>query len=272
MAEQGASSADPGSSPPTGPAQPPLSAAAAREELRRRRYQAILATALDILTTDGHDAMTMHGIVERLQCGVASIYRLFPSKDALLAELQLGALRVLGVSWAKGSRLLDERLAATDEQQAALTRALAAGWFWIAAEPRFSHEIDLSRRVVVDRSTVVPPDQAGRVLAATLELLGRGQQALDAAVEAGAMRPGNTVERAIVIVSSIFGVTLTAKFSRWELDLFDGERVAGEALCDLFLAWGADPEALARASELVRSEAAEGRLAPAVPLDTVEQE
>ena len=83
------------------------------------------------------------------------------------------------------------------------------------------------------------------------------------------MRPGNTVERAIVIVSSIFGVTLTAKFSRWELDLFDGERVAGEALCDLFLAWGADPEALARASELVRSEATEGRLAPAVPLDTV---
>ena len=262
--------ADPDSpSAPGGSFSPPLTGAAARDELRWRRHRAILAAALDILTTDGHEAMTMHRIAERLECGVASIYRLFPSKDALLAELQHDALRVLGASWTEGSRLLDESLAAAgaDEAEAALTRALAAGWFWIAAEHRFSYEIDLTRRVVVDRSTVVPPDQAGRVLAATLELLAKGQQALDGAVAAGALRPGNTVERAIVIVSSIFGVTLTAKFSRWDIELFDGERVASEALCDLFLAWGADPPALGRASELIRSEIAAGRLAPEVVLE-----
>jgi AcrR family transcriptional regulator len=244
----------------------PLTGAAAREELRWRRHRAILAAALDILTTDGHEAMTMHRIADRLECGVASIYRLFPSKDALLAELQHDALRVLAASWTEGSRLLDETLAGsgTGEREVALTRALAAGWFWIAAERHFSHEIDLSRRVVVDRSTVVPPDQAGRVLAATLELLAKGQQALDGAVEAGALRPGNTVERAIVVVSSIFGVTLTAKFSRWDLELFDGERVASEALCDLFLAWGADPGELAHAAEVLRGEIDAGRLAPPV--------
>jgi AcrR family transcriptional regulator len=246
----------------------PLTGAAARDELRWRRHRAILAAALDILTTEGHEGMTMHRIADRLECGVASIYRLFPSKDALLAELQHDALRVLAASWTEGSRMLDETLAATgaDERESALARALGAGWFWIAAEHRFSHEIDLSRRVVVDRSTVVPADQAGRVLAVTLELLATGQQALDGAVAAGALRPGNTVERAIVIISSIFGVTLTAKFSRWDLELFDGERVASEALCDLFLAWGADPDELARAAAVIRSEITAGRLAPAVEL------
>jgi AcrR family transcriptional regulator len=248
-----------------------MTGAAARHELRSRRHRAILEVALDILTTDGHEAMTMHRIAERLECGVASIYRLFPSKDALLAELQHDALRVLAASWAEGARNLDETLAAagTDGQQAALTRALATGWFWIAAEHRFSYEIDLSRRVVVDRSTVVPPDQADRVLGATLELLTRGQRTFDAAVEAGALRPGNTVERAIVIVSTIFGVTLTAKFSRWDLELFDGERVASEALCDLFLAWGADPDAMERAVTVIRAEVEAGRLAPPVEIQPV---
>ena len=243
-----------------------MTGAAARDELRWRRHRAILDTALEILTTDGHDALTMHRIAEELECGVASIYRLFASKDALLAELQLDALRVLGESWAEGARRLDETLAAAgvDEQDAALTRALAAGWFWIAADERFSHEIDLTRRVVVDRSTVVPPEQASRVLAATLEMLDRGRQALDGAVEAGALRPGNTVERAIVVISSIFGVTLTAKFSRWDLQLFDGERVASEALCDLFVAWGADPEAMERVAAMLRAEITAGRLAPEV--------
>ena len=248
-----------------------MTGAAARDELRWRRYRAILETALDILTTDGHEAMTMHRIAERLDCGVASIYRLFPSKDALLAELQHDALRVLAASWAAGSGNLDETLAAagTDETEAALTRALGAGWFWIAAEQRFSYEIDLTRRVVVDRSTVVPPDQAGRVLGATLELLTRGQQTFDAAVAGGALRPGNSVERAIVVISTIFGVTLTAKFSRWDLELFDGERVASEALCDLFLAWGADADAMARAATVIRAEIEAGRLAPPVELDPI---
>jgi AcrR family transcriptional regulator len=254
---------DPEASPGAGR---PLTGAAARDELRWRRHRAILSTALEILTTDGHDALTMHRIAEELECGVASIYRLFASKDALLAELQLDALRVLGESWTEGSRFLDETLAAagTDEREAALTRALAAGWFWIAADARFSHEIDLIRRVVVDRSTVVPPEQAGRVLAATLEMLERGRAALDGAVEAGALQPGNTVERAIVVISSIFGVTLTSKFSRWDLELFDGERVASEAMCDLFVAWGADTEAMQRVADLLRAEIAAGRLAPAV--------
>ncbi len=245
--------------------------AAAREELRLRRYRAILRAALEILTTDGHEALTMHRIARSLECGVASIYRLFPSKDALIAELQLDALHVLGASWGEGARQLDETLAAQawEEGDAALARAVAAGWFWIAAEDRYSYEIDLTRRVVVDRSTVVPPEQATRVLAATLELLERGRQLIDGAVTAGTLLPGNALERAIVVISSIFGVTLTAKFSRWDLDLFDGERVAGEALCALFLAWGADRDAMARVADLLRAEAAAGRLAPTIDPEAV---
>ncbi len=240
---------------------------AARDELRSRRHRAILTTALQILTTDGHDALTMHRIAAELECGVASIYRLFPSKDALLAELQLDALRLLDASWGAGAALLEDTLAAevtgdSAEEIKVLARTAAAPWFWIAAERSFSYEIDLTRRVVVDRSTVVPTEQAGQVLALTLAMFDRGRQALDAAVESGALDPGNSMERAIVVVSSIFGVALTSKFSRWDIELFDGQRVAGEALCDLFLAWGANPEHLQRVGEILRAEAEAGRLAP----------
>lgn len=245
----------------------PFSAAAARDELRWRRSRAILATALDILTTEGHDGLTMQRIADTLECGVATIYRLFPSKDALIGELQLDALAFLGASWAAGAEHLDATMAEADldERTRALARAMATGWFWVVAEGRFPHEVEMGRRVVVDRrGTLVPEEQSARILAACLELFERGRTTLQAAADQGALEPGDAAERAIVFVSTIFGIAVTANGSRWDLAPIDRDRVAREAVCSQLVGWGASRESVATAAELLSAELEAGWLAPAV--------
>ena len=245
----------------------PFSGAAARDELRLRRSRAILSTALGIVTADGYEALTMQRIADDLECGVATLYRLFPSKDALIGELQLDALDLLGASWNAGLAHLDAALAAAQlpERDRALTRALAAGWFWVVAEGRFPHEVELSRRIVVDQvATVVPEEQSARILAACLALFDQGRVRLEAAVEHGALDPGNSGERAIVLISTIFGIAVTANGARWELQVIDRDRVAREAVAGHLVAWGADRAAVAAAAAVLEAELAEGWLVPAV--------
>lgn len=247
-------------------------AGGAREELRLRRQEAILDVALEVVTTQGHDALTMQRLADELECGIASVYRLFPSKDALVAELLRHALDVLHAS----SRLGLEQVAAEAEARAlppgdaALAGAVATAWFWVVAEDGFPSQVDLVRRLFVDRRIVVPDEQAAGVLPGALLMLQEGARAVDEAVALGALAPGDGVERTVVLVASITGVLQTAKFGRWDQARFDGRRLARVAVRDSFTAWGADPAALDAAVSLVVELGAEGRIAPpvedAVPL------
>jgi hypothetical protein len=141
---------------------------------------------------------------------------------------------------------------------------VGSAWFWVVADDRYGPQVDLARRLFIDRRIVVPTEQAAQILPAALRLLDQGRQAFDGAVDAGSLEPGNGIERSILFIASVTGVVLTAKFGRWDTDLFDGRRLAALTIDHYFAAWGAPREAFDAAMELVRSVGAEGRLAPAV--------
>jgi len=242
---------------------------ATRADHRSRRQQAIVDTALDIVTTEGMDALTMQRIAEELECGVASVYRLFTSKDVLLAELQLQALAVLQTSFAAGMQHLDDEVAAVDEVEAALARAMGAAWFWVAADAQFPHEIDLSRRLFVGHRSDVAEEQAGRLFNAAVSLLGQYGRRIDAAAEVGAIEPGSNLDRSVILLASVIGVMLSTRLGQMQSQLLDGSRIATQAIRDSFLAWGADRATLESATHVVARVAGEGRLAPGIAGDDV---
>jgi AcrR family transcriptional regulator len=239
---------------------------AAREELRWRRQQAILDLALETVTVEGHQALTMQRIAEQLECGIASVYRLFPSRDSLITELQHQALDILHASWLLGGSHVDDDLAASDADAgtAALTRAIGAIWFWVVAEDRYAPQVELTRRLFVDPSVVVPTEQAVRIVPAASRLLEHVRQRIDGAAAAGALQPGDGTDRAICLLASVTGVVLTARFGRWDTALLDGRHLTRASISDYFTAWGAAPGQLATAFDIIVGVADSGRLAPAV--------
>lgn len=234
------------------------------------RHRDFLATALRIVTEEGLSALTMQGLADELDCGIGTLYRHFPSKGALIGELQREALDILNMSFRLSQAHLDELAAArgidpeADRQLLTLARVVTAARFWVAAETVFPQEIDLSRRMFIDPSIRMADDDAGRVLPTALRLLDLARQLLDDAVEAGALREGVSVQRAIIVIAGTTGVLMTSGLNRWDADLFDGQALARVLVDDLLIGWGADPAHLATIEELVAHLAANGHLVPAV--------
>jgi AcrR family transcriptional regulator len=153
-----------------GPAASPL-VRALRGDAARNRAR-VLAAAREVFSTDGGDAQ-MEQIAKRAGVGVGTLYRNFPTKQALLAEL--------------GRQFLDERIALVEEAiadpdpAAAFERLLRRTAADMAANAGLCHVLgDLQ----VDQ--VCPGE--------FLPLLDRTAALLDRVRPTGAIRPDLTVD------------------------------------------------------------------------------
>lgn len=235
-----------------------------RERHRAARHRAFLDTARRIVTSEGHGALTMQRVTDEMGTSVGGIYLYFPTKDALLAELEAEALHVLHASCLLGQARLDAHLEVqgTDATTAALARAVATARFWIDAEASLPTEIDLSRRLFSDAGVVAGEEETARLLPAVLRLLDEARTRIGAAAALGALAPDDDLERAITAVSAVNGVLLASAVGSWDEELFDGRRLARRLVDVLFLGWGADGDGLDAANDALDAFGAREHLAP----------
>jgi AcrR family transcriptional regulator len=223
-----------------------------RERHRAARRREFLDIARQIVNTESQAALTMQRLAEETGSSAGGPYVYFPSKDALLAELQLEAFDIVLRSYRLGRVHLEEFLAGqgADRADAALTGVLANCVFWVESEETLPQDIELTRRLIGGHTTVEIDPQAG-VLPIALEVVEEGRQRIEAAVEAGAIGQGNSVERAIVLVASMTGVALVSKLGDWDNELFDGRRLASSLAEDILDGWGAPRPSLEAAAALL---------------------
>jgi AcrR family transcriptional regulator len=238
-----------------------------KEQFKLERHREFLATALRIVMADGLAGLTMQRLADEIGCGIGSLYRHFPSKDALIAELEREALDVVNTSFQVSPAPLDEVLAHRGVEHpglVTLARAVAATRFWVAAETVFPQEIELSRRMFTDPALHMDESDVARVLPAALRLLDMARQLLEDAATEGALREGPAIQRAIVVVAGTTGVLMTSGLGRFDESLFDGRVLASLMVHDLFLGWGADPDQLSVVEGIVSTLAEHGQLIPPV--------
>jgi AcrR family transcriptional regulator len=237
---------------------PQSSAAAPREGLRernrRQRRQEFLDAALAIVTSEGLGSVTMQRVTQALGCAEGTIYQYFPSREALMAELQKVCLISLGRVLQGAEARLGEVIAARQPKPPARVAALAklygAGRIWIEAEVTLPSEIELCRRLFTHPGAFLKVD--GSAVAPTaIGLLGIAGQLFDDAVAAGALAVGDGLERAVVTLAGTTGVLITSDLSRWEPRLDESRPWAERMFRDLLVAWGAKPKDLDAAAALV---------------------
>jgi AcrR family transcriptional regulator len=239
-----------------------------RERNRAARKEQFLQAALAVVGSDGLEALTMQRVADDLDCAIGTIYSYFPSKGALVAEIQRAAIETLHASYRQARPGWDELISAatTDEALVALTRVTAFGRFWLAAAETFPEEFNLLQGLMGQWRGIIPLEDTALVVPAAMALLGEGAQLLDAAVAAGALREGSTLDRVIIWAAALNGVHLTSSLSRIDASLFELDRLASQLANDLLTGWGAAPELVAEADRLVVQLAARGPLAPKLPV------
>jgi AcrR family transcriptional regulator len=236
----------------------------ARNRLERER--AYLAAAMDIAGRDGLRALTMQRLADEVDAAVGTVYTYFPSKGALVAELQREAIERLTESYHLIRDRSDARLAGWDDQVAASVARLAVfGRFWVATVDTFPQEAAFLHALISESEQMVPPEEHHRVMPAALILLNEARACVAESAAAGAIDPlGDTDPMDIVIrwAAALTGVLLTVNLAPLNPRAFDGRRLARVLQRDLLLGWGASRAGVDRAEAHVAELEAEGPLAP----------
>lgn len=245
-----------------------------RARNRLERHGAFLRAAREIAFAEGLDALTMQRLADEVDAAVGTVYTYFPSKSALVAELQREAIEVLDDSCARFEERFARDVAPVERSPARRRLALVAGYtrFWVDTLDTFPEEARLLQLLMSERSSSVDDPDVSRVLPAAVRILDRVRLALDAAAADGVLRPGDGMERTVVLAASLNGVLLLDHVARVDPALFDGPRLARALVTDLLRGWGAEQADVAAAWRRVDALASRGPLATRIAPPTRPEE
>jgi AcrR family transcriptional regulator len=238
-----------------------------RARKRLARHTDYLATALRIANQDGLDALTMQRLATEVDAAIGTVYTYFPSKGALLAEVQREALERLIGSYLLLRSDVDARVADAPPITATVTQLLAFGRFWIASLDTFPQEQRLLQLLMSDVRRPVPDDELGRVMPAILRLFDLARERFDAAQATGALRDGDAMDRTVILAGALAGVLGVGNLDRWDVDLLDGRRLGRALVDDLLVGWGAAPDTVAEAHLVLDAIARQHPLARSLPTE-----
>lgn len=181
---------------------------------RAERQTSIVAAAMEIVISDGLDALTMPRLAETLGVAVGGLYRYFPSKDKLLLALQREAIEAFGT-------FLDQRLEEADDDVARRLRALPRAFVGFS-------EADPARFRLIEAFIADPRVLFGEGIhdeaQANLEpVLTKCRAVFEEAAAAGLLAPGDPMARVYLMWGSLQGVML---FRKRDLRVSDHLRVA----------------------------------------------
>jgi len=238
---------------------------------RTREY---LSTSLDIVTTEGFGALTMQRLADECDSAIGAVYRYFPSKGALVAEIQREAIERLSTSYALIRAVGDRQIAADheadllDDRQVALARVVLLGRWFIALGDTHPQELRLLQMLMSEWRSVVPVEEGMRVVPTAMRLLDQARACLDEATTAGALDDrDDPMVRVVVWAAGVGGVLQAGRLDVYDAELFSASRLAHTLTGDLFLAWGAPPADLEAAHATVDRIEAAGTLAPSAPAE-----
>jgi AcrR family transcriptional regulator len=238
-----------------------------RAQSRVLRHRTYLRVALEIVTEEGLDALTMQRIAKEADAAVGTVYTYFPSKAALVAEVQREGIETLGRSYV----LLHDRLERTlvdaapvPDDEAALTRLLGFVRFWIAAFDEYPQEAGLNAMLLA-QPTMMEMEDAARVLPAALRLLDAARGCIVTCTETGALSEGDAFDRVITLAAATSGTIQVRSLQPLDPHVFDGGRLAQQLALDLLRGWGAPERTLTAAHDRIEALAATGPLAPPIP-------
>lgn len=223
---------------------------------RQRRMHEILCAALGMLRDEGSDALTLTRLANRLDLSTAALYRYFPSKDALDAELQRAVIAALVASVRERTDAADafaDRSQLEADQRSLLGIVVTALVFEGFADCSATEFGYLTRNLSTPEF-VLPDREAAQVFEAAWSALAALALRIDAAQQCGALADAEPQERAITLWAALQGVVQTRKLVRSAQGRFEPTRLVHDLVHALLVGWGAAPGLVTNVIDLAERE------------------
>jgi AcrR family transcriptional regulator len=200
-------------------------------ERRARKRQETAVEIVDaaerIVLADDLSALTVHAIAAAVGVTPGALYRYFPSRDAIVAAVQL---RVI-------DRLVATVVAAIDAAPAQpLARIRAVGDALVAFARAEPTRYALLAAMMATPRPLVGDREAADVLPAVLAATDRVRALFSEARVRGALSDGDDVSRMVALWAAVHGAIQLDKLSRFAPELA-AERVVRDAVDGLLAGW-----------------------------------
>ncbi len=217
-----------------------------RQRTRERRLEAIVAAALDLVGSEGLEALTMARVAAAVDLTPGALYRYFSSKDMLLATLHARTIERIGRLFEAQRTQWLAHLPGSRDGSAALCELIATAGFYLELAEQEPRAFRLVAGTLGDPRPLVRDEHTGLVATPLRELIVRVSQLFAAAASNGMLDKGSAPLRTIVLWTSLHGVLSAAKLDRLTDDdgWFAPARLAKELTTSLFVGWGADRKAV----------------------------
>jgi AcrR family transcriptional regulator len=198
-----------------------------RDRQRLHTAAEIVDAAERIVLRADLEGLTVHGVAEAIGMTAGALYRYFPSRDAIVAAVQLRVVVRLAAA-------VDDavRLAPDDD----LARIVAVGDGIVSFARAEPNRYALLARMLAVPRPLVGDREAAEVLPTALAAVARVEALFAAARTRGALSPGDDRLRMLALWAAVHGATQLDKLSRFSPEI-DGPRVAREAVDTLLAGW-----------------------------------
>lgn len=217
---------------------------------RDERRERIVEAAFRAIAQDGPADFSLNKLARDLDYTPGALYWYFPSKEALVLEIQSRAFSQLTTSLqqARERWAADPAIARCAEPAKLLHALLCQARWYLQLEhtaPEYIRIIafSLDPRILLDVS------QAQDLMNVLRGLFQESAIAFDLAQQAKVLSPGVALQRTIQYWAALHGMAMTSKLRRLNQDLFQVDALGMNSAETLLLGWGAPPRALATAKE-----------------------
>ncbi|NIJ40438.1 AcrR family transcriptional regulator [Parvibaculum indicum] len=224
---------------------------------RARKMREILSVALDLAVEGGLDNLTLHGLADRMGRSVAAVYRYYPSKEAVVRELQRLVATHIGVLNADTAERIDDWAREKDlsKQDLALAQVIGSAKTYELFALASPAEFGLVTHYLGNPADVLPEQDVRMVFDVTRENLKRLAEFIADAQDKGAIGPGDARERTLMIWGALQGTIQLLKVTRRGAAWGEAETLPDATLHALLQGWGASKARLNIVSSEIEREA-----------------
>jgi len=214
-----------------------------RQRRRQQKVRRILDTAESIVLHDGLDGLTIHALARALDYTPGALYRYFESKQGILAALNSRAVQSYRrVFDAVAEVAADETTG--DEADAHLLPLLGTAEAFVRWSQLKPGTFALVSATSADPRDLLTKDEAVHI-PQMVSLIGAIGDAIQGAVDARSLGPGDPQQRAMALIFGMIGILQLRKLIRFT-PLLTPEPIALGLARDQLVGWGATSERLDR--------------------------
>ena len=220
-----------------------------RQRKREERTEQILQTAELLIAEQGLEALSLNAVAQRLDLVPAALYRYFRSKNDLVGALHRRIIEDLHQRFVAHQASHEPALAALAPQPRALGALLLACDFYLSLPRELPERFRFVSLMLGDPRQLIDDEDVPLSASALMSFLGDIRRLFDAAHDVGALSPARSLDRTLVLWSSLQGVLQLNKLRHYDEAVFDASRLAQLLVQPLLVGWGATPATLESAAK-----------------------